>query len=530
MAPTLERPETVPEEAEYHDNKQQWDAGNYNAESQRNGKWRTWNLAGELIEEAEYELGHYHGLVKTFEKGNPHSVSQYRKGIRSGPFQGIVLRATYADSRIRIERGNIEGDISVGSWSFHDHKGKMIAKTDFGVLPTSDKGLLDSEAFNNRWHTAQEWSEISRNLLRDHRVAEAVCALARAAASEQRTDALDALLERTIVPLSETATLSLTDALISEPNTSLTALSHGLIRGAEPGAIFHTLAVALDQGTLSRAAMDLVNTAILLHPDRHQYHYTRALINISLGNRDAAKMDTEILEPAEPDKAQFLSRYLGALFPVYDFWPAQTKLTVADEAAPLGPQQDLAAVQEVLQKYATRLTYIRQALGKKIGERPDWLPPTLSHLLPDGPVELRVFETDAGSSGDSIMADESFDAMAWEVPTLLRFARADWSALTWLCWSTGLDSVEIPTQIEWREHLATALQYTKSFLENINQASAKKDLQITVHWEGQALSSLHPVLSQIAETQFQEMQAMFLWLTNTRHQSPWQEDLRQVNA
>ncbi len=72
----------------------------------------------------------------------------------------------------------------------------------------------------------------------------------------------------------------------------------------------------------------------------------------------------------------------------------------------------------------------RERLVERFGEA-DWIVPDVSHLLPDGPVEVAIPE-DFGGVG------------------INHLCRQEWTRLTWLCWLCGLDEIALPTEIEER--------------------------------------------------------------------------------
>ena len=108
----------------------------------------------------------------------------------------------------------------------------------------------------------------------------------------------------------------------------------------------------------------------------------------------------------------------------------------------------MSAIHATLRKYATRVMTCREAIQKRFAQGAElpWLVPDVSKLLPEGPVELavRTIEPPKGDAeAEAIEIDESLEVDLLELPDLLRIARADWNALTWLLWTTGLTEIAL---------------------------------------------------------------------------------------
>ncbi|HEX4621550.1 MAG TPA: thiol reductase thioredoxin, partial [Myxococcaceae bacterium] len=310
-------------------------------------------------------------------------------------------------------------------------------------------------------------------------------------------------------------------------------LANALLRGGDAAALLRGVAILLDKGDRPRAALDYINAAILLGPDRPQNLFTRSLILMSLGLDAHALDDAQALAAAEPDRGRFLQRYAQVLFPDFDFWPGREAPETTYDGLPDKPAQDLPAIQRVVQKYATRLDKVRERLAAftKEGVSPHWRIPSLEGLLPDGRVELDQAELEQEDSEESISIDETVDVDG-PITYLMRLARADWQALCWLCWSCGLSDVAMPKKILPPKTFGKAAGMSAQRLWRCRDRrvtggeGAKSQGVKTFQWEGIDIDTLEPPLVPIAEAQYAEMQAMFNWLTNTSHLSPWQDNLR----
>jgi len=125
-----------------------------------------------------------------------------------------------------------------------------------------------------------------------------------------------------------------------------------------------------------------------------------------------------------------------------------------------------------------------------------------------------------------------FDVEGMELPGLLRAARAEWSALTWLCWSVGLDRVALPAA------LSPPPDFGKACGMSVERLWRCEDKVITgglralsqkvpgFSWEGIAVDELPPLLAEIATDDYRELRALFFWLCDAGVQSLWQDNLR----
>ena len=118
------------------------------------------------------------------------------------------------------------------------------------------------------------------------------------------------------------------------------------------------------------------------------------------------------------------------------------------------------------------------------------------------------------------------------IPSLMRLARCDWTALVWLCWSAGLDHVALPVELRPPAAFGQAAgmsverawrcrdQLTTAGLRSMSQGIGG------FAWEGIEIGTMPAVLAEIAAAEYLEMRALFYWLCDAGVQSPWQDNLR----
>lgn len=275
-------------------------------------------------------------------------------------------------------------------------------------------------------------------------------------------------------------------------------------------------------------------------------HLTRALIRFQIGDEAGALADAAIVERESAESADSLRAYVRATFRPYGFWPARQALEPDPALAglPAGLVRDLAEVRAAIGVLATRLTRLRIALRAMIGPdaNPAWLPPDLSPLLPAGPVPLRRASVPAVDLGDeqddggagTVEIDEQIETDGLGAPALLGLAQIDWGALTWLCWSVGLDRVAWPDATVERPLFAVAMKMivTRAWRAQDRLATggllARANGVAGFEWQGVDIDALPQHLACAAAEEYTAARSVFLWLASPEVVSPFQRDLRDA--
>ncbi|MBZ4421294.1 thioredoxin [Myxococcus sp. RHSTA-1-4] len=505
--PYPDRPQGVPLEAEFREDLSQWALVGLDAERERHGLCRFWTPEGELIWEAEYV-----------------------HGSRSGRYHSRA-EDEYTDPRVVFDEGRCEEDLVCGVWSLLDRDGKVVLTRDLGVAQ-GEAEMMRSPVFSNAPRPALAWREHADACVAAKRHREAILAMARAAASEQRVEPLVELLARVTLPRAPESARGVAGEVLEGAGQSWAPMADVILRGGDAAMLLRGYAVLLDQSDRPRAALDFINAALLLAPERTAYLFTRGLILLNLGMDEHALADAEALATVEPDTAGFLRTYARSLFPRFDFWPAKQTPHSTYNDLPKAPAQDLAAIQRIIQKYATRLQMLRTALLKRFkpGASPPWMPPDVSALIPSGPVDLAVEELEG--EDETVSIDEEFPIGKMGLPDLARAARADWNALTWLLWACGESRLAMPGKVSPPENFGHAAGMASQRLWRCRDRrvtggrGARMSNSPGFQFEGVEIDELHSNLVGIAELQYAEMQAMFLWLIDASNVSPWQDNLR----
>jgi len=500
------KPAGVDDGAEYVEPKDEWHRGAAEGATQKKlGRWKVWTREGQLKEDVHYVDDERHGPATL--------VLQ-----RASPFRAAA---------IVMERGEFREGRRVGPWELCDAKGGVLGRCDYG-----DTGSLEVRhlpAYSN--DPAPDYVALARTLEGEQKVVEALVTWARAAGITRNLDGFNALLGRVVRPVREDVAI----ALAMEVDRPTNWLGYEFVEGAHPAILLNKIASALDQALQSRAALDFINAAILLAPERSEFLFTRALILMSLGLRAQAEADANALAAESPDRAEFLLMYLAGVFPTWHFVPVDETPSTSFEDVPEKPTRSLEEVQALVAKYATRLHLARELMLEKLAPANPALPPDVSKLLPKGPVTLEKGEVERiDDDGDAqrVDFDEVPDVKGADLPTLLRLARADWGSLSWLCWSAGLGAVAMPTSLSPPADFGKAAGMAQQRLWRSRDQRAFKGRNAQQHgvesfeWEGTDMAEIPPPVAAIAEQQYAEMQALFFWLIDEKLKTPWQDHLR----
>jgi hypothetical protein len=347
------------------------------------------------------------------------------------------------------------------------------------------------------------------------------------------------------MPLSVASARATAAELVKSADGRLDLLANGLAAGVDATSVLRALASSISGR--DRVALELVDAALLLAPDRDECRITRALLYIYLGRPDDARDEAAALPPTFVEQRTFIEGYARVIFSAFPFIPAQGEIQSQFPDVPEGPEQPLASVRAQVQRYATRLGAVRAAVLARLppGANPGWLPPDVSRLLPDGPVELTSWEfeeviEDEDAPPDApppeaklVTVDERVVLeAATPLPTLMRCARRDWVGLCWMCWAVGLPRVDLPDEVVPPESFGAAAGLSIERLWRCRDRLITGSLRAMTkgvpgfQWEGFEIDVIPSALAEIAADEFREMRAVFYWLCDEGVQSPWQSNVR----
>jgi antitoxin component YwqK of YwqJK toxin-antitoxin module len=504
-----------------------------------------WTEGGRLVEEIAYREGVRSATRRFDEAGRLlESCELAPDGRRHGAFSRRLApgeSGPHADGRIREERGQFDLGQAVGDWSFLDSDGRLVRAVARGRAFVDGDDARSVAFAAAPPSTGAAWWDTARALRAEGRVREGLCAAARAAAAEGDPAGLAQFLAPDVVPLRPELASRRGEALVQSTDVTVSALLDALLTGADAASAFRALAAVLPGA--HPAAPDFVAASLLLAPERPMTHLTRALIRFQLGDEAGALADAAIVERESPASAASLRAYMQATFRPYDFWPAREVLEPDPTLAglPAGLVRDLGEVRATIAVLATRLMRLRAALRSMIGPeaKPAWLPPDLSPLLPVGPVPLRrqsvpvVDPAGEPEGGDgTVEIDEQIDLDGLGAPALLGLAQIDWGALSWLCWSAGLERVALPRATVEPPLFAVAMKMivTRTWRAQDRLATggllARANGVAGFEWHGIDIDALPQHLVRAAAEEYTAARSVFLWLASPEVVSPFQRDLR----
>ncbi|WP_437333126.1 hypothetical protein [Sorangium sp. So ce394] len=539
-----ERPAGVAEAADYDQGSQRWILVEED-EASAATLHRYFTTAGKPAQEIEVRAGARYRELQYDALGRP---SEERHLDPEGRLHGPSTRwfpdpdaSPYPDPRVREERGQYAHGHPVGAFTMLDADGAPVVRRELGAA-LDEASLVASPALAEdlaAWDAERVWA-LARELLQGGRAREACCAAARAAARGGERERLAELLRAaTLQPRPEIAERRGRALLEATDTTALAALD-ALLLGAAPSAAYRKLAAAFPGSR--RVALSLVEAALLLEPERRSTCITRALLRLDLGDTRGVLEDADRIEPEAPAVAEHLRTVVRVLFAALDFWPARQAIdpVPGDASVEVEVGQPIEQVRQKIQVYATRLMRLREAVQRGLsGAEPcPWLPPDLSHLLPEGPVELArteatlTEETENGVETVELTVDETLDPGALPVSLLMRRVRAEWAALCWLCWSAGLDRVALPERIAHRPDFTAAVNMALSRCFRARDQRQTGGLVSRARgvpgfvWEGHAIDELDPTLAAIAADETFEVRCLFAWLLFPENLSPFQSDIR----
>jgi hypothetical protein len=532
------RPASVPELAQFDEGPRIWRLRSPEVD-------RLWAIEGALIEESRPAAAGGRS-VRVFDEAGT-IAGEYgltADGKRDGPFLCRLAPEApgpYADTRVRQERGFFERGHAVGTWTLLDGDGTPLRTIERG-LPFRGEDLDASPALARE---LQDGWGLADDLIGKGRVREALCAAARAAARDGDRAALSQFLAGHVEALPGNSATERGFALAQLRGLDVTTALDGLLMGTDAAAVFRALAGMLP--AISPAAADFVEASLLLGPERRMTHLTRALIRVQHGDDTGARADAAIVEAESPGAAESLLAYLRVAFRPFVFTPAAEVLVPDAASRNTLPviAQSLGAIRHVVGVYATRLDRVRAAIRaiRDASAEHDWLPPDVSALLPAGPRTLRresiPCEPEEGEDAiagagapETIEIDEEIATDALGIPALLALAQADYVALAWLCWATGLDRVALPESIHPPETLAAAMKMVvERDWRASDQLRTRGLLALTngvsgFEWQGMDIAAVPAHFVEMVAAEYLAARSMFLWLASPDALSPFQDDLR----
>ncbi|HET9955248.1 MAG TPA: hypothetical protein VFQ61_12125 [Polyangiaceae bacterium] len=399
--------------------------------------------------------------------------------------------------------------------------------------------VLESRAFRAEVQDSKSWLRVAQELEKGGQIREALCVAARAAGTGESRSPLESCLTRYVMPVRTAEASALARSLEQDEPPSISQVLSALLLGAEPGPTLRILSQILPK-RLAHAAHDLASAAIVFSAGDFRPYLSRAFRRLELGQVEAALADAARVSEGSEGLAAFVREYAELLFPKWRFLPAREVIVGSFEGMSESPRQSIDQIRRVIQVYATRLGRLRSLALAHLpsSSQPDWLPPLLSELLPQGAVALtrysaRIVDTaDDGEEISEVHVDESAALELDGLDEIQSRARSEWAALTWLCWAAGLDGVGLPERLGQRQDFSAAASMIVARAARAQDAIQTGGLRARTQgipgfeWEGYPIDSAPAAFVRLANEEYAELRALFLWLCFAENHSPFQSDLR----
>lgn len=450
-------------------------------------------------------------------------------GVEHGNYQETLEGTEFRVQAVTLT-GAYHHGVAAGRWELINDNDDVVASANVGTVPNITRSDA-LEVFSNVSRPAQQWKRLAQQMFDNERYAEGFIALARTLATDYDTANFHTAMEPYTLPATPKRAK---ECFAHASKRGVRAALGALVLGAHPSLVLQMLARELAESHVGRAGLELINAAILIDPTELSCLLVRARILIGLGMRDHAAIDIDEVAAAEPEQASFLYNFSRLHFARFDFWPEREIPEVRSDDQPEWPAQSLGSVQRVIRKYAHRLMLIRGELDRYVFRESDWLPPDLDHLGLDE-VVLEVDELSLmGVEGKEcvVRIDETLAIARSDLLDLLQAARLDWSALTYLCWAAGLNRVAMPTELRPPLTFGPIARLIDERVDACGRLlrglDGSTEQMPNFLWEGVRINTLSQPLLLMAQEQYVETAAMFRWLRNASHYSPWQSNLRTI--
>jgi tetratricopeptide (TPR) repeat protein len=530
------RPAGIPEAASYDESSKRY----YEAFERANGESSTryFDADGRRVEELDLSRGRLvarrrfapDGLCVESWELDGHGV-RHGAAVRRFP----VGTSPYADARIREEHGQFEQGERAGELRLFDADGSLSLVT-LGQALSEGAGPLVLGALEAA--DAEELWQHAERLREERRAREAMALALRALGRSGDVARFETFHAAASARLYSEAAQELAHSAASEQGTTPSRLLVALLCGATPALVVRTLAATVPPE--APAALDYTEASLRLSPDDPLALMLRGLARLERGDREAALADARAVTLRSPAAGELLDDHCRCVFARFPFDPAEQPVSAgSDQLLPVGFEQSLEAAQRAVRLYATRIAAVRSALVAKVGDAP-WLPPDTRELLAEGPIPLESYtariedETEEGMQVVEVPVDETLSTDGLSVRRLMTAARSSWAALSWLCWSVGLDRVAMPDTIaapalfaEAANRAALRCFWAHDRLRTGGLMAAARHVP-TFSWEGMPIENMPSELVEIAAAEYLEVRAMFLWALFPQNVSPFQADLRKV--
>lgn len=435
--------------------------------------------SGKLVLEEPFNEGKRHGFVKNYdpESGDLKSEEEFSFGKECGLRKLTFAEAEFIYPGIWEGSGQILGSKKIGLWSFYltpaNPERVSHFDIDFGIECNAedliDIGLMNFDSLPKTMTAEYLWTLADKNI-RDRKYSVALFCHLRAAVLDNSRGELNAFLKAYCVPFSFPRAYGEADGCgkvwsrlpFNNENpehasaTFLLLYLNQIIAGAAPEKMLQQAAIYFDQNGQHSLALEIIQTALLIAPERVDFGFNAGLIAMSLGMPDRVFDFSKLLEKKQVKLHAYLTKYASMVFTPLSFQSPSHPLSGYLFSNSIFGNVDCkihASLESVQQKVLDSmgwLSVLREVLVEKMHF-------TLKETLKENAQALPWLPTDYSAQvGPEVMAAQRserarVDSLA--IPDVLKEVKLMQDFLATLCWMVGLDSIEPPLELNPRAEL-----------------------------------------------------------------------------
>ncbi len=192
----------------------------------------------------------------------------------------------------------------------------------------------------------------------------------------------------------------------------------------------------------------------------------------------------------------------------FGFWPARERLPILRGEEAVSVAQPLSELRSAIVRAAQRV------------EACSAVTPDVSALTREA-LPLRQLSVALEEGETPVLVDEEPRLDGLTPEQLAGRAGVEWTALCWLCWAAGLDTIGLPERIEPRPELRSALVHASARVEALELGLP----EASVCFHGLDETSLPASALARLAAHYREIRAVLLFAIDGECVSPWQDDL-----
>ena len=466
----------------------------------KTGNWKYWTKEGVLFQEVSYDKGVLNGTTKNYNKANGILILEepYLQGKKHGKIRkfntetgDLISEEEFANGKecgikkIKLDDGELAypgtwegsgevlGSKKIGLWTYRatstiSDPFKQF-QFDYGIeCLASDiqaAGLMNFDSHSEQL-TAEKLLACATENIKLRKFANALFCHIRAAILSDSRGELAAFLKAYTFPLAFSRAYGDAEGCgkvwsrlpfnYDEPKNStavyLLLYLNQIIAGAAPEKMLQQAAIYFDQNGQHEIALELIQTSLMLAPERVDFGFNAGLVAMSLGLTEKVRGFAQLLDKKEVDLHDYLNKYTSMVFtPIIFENPKNSLHGYKLSNSQFGEHEvkitaSLETIQSKIKNSLGWLTVMRQILINKMHfslkvnlEQINWLPADYSAVV-----------------GEEIMKTQWAESHRVEnlaIPDVLKEVKMMQEFVEKICWMVGLEKIDIPVEIQERSEL-----------------------------------------------------------------------------